>query len=93
MKWGEGLNNQHEVGGEGWWREINDGVDDCRRGGVVQVRGKGWQEEDNGDHCRRRSRAFMHMNAPPNTTKFQDLPRQTAMPDPPLHGEEVSGEG
>ncbi len=32
MKWGEGLNNQHEVGGEGRWREINDGVDNCRRG-------------------------------------------------------------
>ncbi len=66
-----------------------------QKGGAVQVKigGKGWQEEDNGNHCRRRSRAFVRMNAPPHVTKFQDLPRQTAMPDPPLHGEEVSGEG
>ena len=54
---------------------------------------KGWQGEDNGDHCRRRSRVLVRMNAPPHVTKFQDLPCQTAMPDPPLHGEEVSGEG
>ncbi len=33
------------------------------------------------------------MNAPPHATKFQDLQSQTAMPEPPLHGEEVWGEG
>jgi hypothetical protein len=59
----------------------------------VKIGGKGWQGEDNGNHCRRRSRVFVRMNAPSHTTKFQDLPRQTAMPDPPLRGEEVSGEG
>ena len=77
------------------WMEINDGDDDCRRGGAVRAKigGKGWQGEDNGDHYRRRSRIFVRMNDPPHATKFQDLPCQTAMPDPPLHGEEVSGEG
>jgi len=35
----------------------------------------------------------MRMDAPPHATKFQDLPRQTTMADPPLHGQEVSGEG
>jgi hypothetical protein len=49
--------------------------------------GKGWQGEDNDDHSRMRSRVFVRMNDTPHTTKFQDLPRQTAMPDPPLHGE------
>jgi hypothetical protein len=51
MKWGEGLNNQHEVGGEGRWREINDGVEDCRRGGAVQVKigGKGGRRKTTRD--------------------------------------------
>ena len=31
--------------------------------------------------------------SPPHATKFRDLPRQMTMADPPLHGEEVSGEG
>ena len=40
-----------------------------------------------------RCRVFVSMDAPPHATKFQDLPRQMTMADPPLHGQEVSGEG
>ena len=58
----------------------------------ANIWGKGWQGEDKGDHCRMRSRVFVRMKAL-YVTKFQNLPRQTAMPDQPLHGEEVSSEG
>jgi hypothetical protein len=42
---------------------------------------------------RGKSRVFICMDAPPHTTKFQDLPRHMTMADPPLHSQEVSGEG
>ena len=86
---GEGPNNQHEVGRErGGWREI-DNDNDCRRGGATRAKtgGRGWQGDDDGDNCGRGICVFVFMNAPPHATKFQDLQSQTAMPEPPLHGE------
>ncbi len=48
---GEGLNNQHEVGGEGGRGGINDD-DDEQKGGCSTGKywGKGWQGDDKGDN-------------------------------------------
>jgi len=86
MRWGEREGH----------REIDNDDDRGRRGAVcAKTGGKGWQGDNNGDNCGRGSHVSVIMNAPPHATKFQfqDLQRQTAMPEPPLHGEEVWREG
>jgi len=84
MRWGE----------RGEQREI-DNDDDCEWGGAAQAKtgGKGWQGDDDGENCGRGSCVFVLLNAPPHATKCQDLQCQTAMPEPPLHGEEMWEEG
>ncbi len=89
-----GLNNQHEVGGQGWWRE-NGKEDDWRRGDSTRQR-------LGGNGGRGKTTVIIAEGAVVSSCagmlrltreRFQDLPHQTTMADPPLHGQEASGEG